>query len=129
MTNRDDVLQVLNNAYAAWVGNDAEAFAALYIQDATSILPGAFRTSKDDVRDAMAAAFAGPFKGSSVVDEPQTVRFPTPDTAIVVSESGVLMAGEATVPDGRWVRATWVLTKQDDRWFISAYHNCPRDVA
>jgi uncharacterized protein (TIGR02246 family) len=125
----ENVLTVLRNAYTAWADNDAEAFASLYIQDATSVLPGSFRANKDDIHAYMAAAFAGPLKGSSVVDEPQTVRFPTPDTAIVVSESGILMAGETSVPPGRWVRATWVLTEQDGQWLIAAYHNCLRDKA
>jgi uncharacterized protein (TIGR02246 family) len=122
----EDVLAVLTDAYSAWAANDAEAFAALYIEDATSVLPGAFRDDRDTIRDQMAAAFAGRLKGSTVVDKPQTVRFPKPGTAVVVSESCVVMAGETSVPDDRWVRATWVLTKQDGKWYIAAYHNCPR---
>jgi uncharacterized protein (TIGR02246 family) len=47
------------------------------------------------------------------------------DTAIVVSEAGILMAGEVRLADDRLRRATWVLAKQSGAWRIAAYHNCP----
>ncbi|WP_431682754.1 nuclear transport factor 2 family protein [Kitasatospora sp. KL5] len=43
--------------------------------------------------------------------------------AIVVSESGILFAGESEVPDARKINATWVLEKKDGSWHIAAYHN------
>ena len=114
----------LDDLYRAWAANDAEAFVAGYLEDATSILPGDFRPDRRTVQERMAAAFAGRLKGSSVIDEPQTVRFPTPDVAVVVSRSGVLMAGEAEPPADRWVYATWTLVRRDGEWWIAAYHNC-----
>lgn len=62
-------------------------------------------------------------KGSSVIDDPRTVRFPAPDVAIVVSRSGVLMAGEPEPSADRWVYATWTLLRRDGEWWIAAYHN------
>ena len=47
------------------------------------------------------------------------------DTAIVVSEGGIVFSGETTCPSDRLVRATWVLAKRDGHWFVAAYHNCP----
>jgi len=73
----------------------------------------------------MAAAFAGPLKGSRVRDEVQSVRRLGADAAVVVSRSAVLMAGEAEASDDRWVVATWTLTRRDGRWLLAAYHNCP----
>jgi uncharacterized protein (TIGR02246 family) len=119
------VLQVLNDLYAAWAANDADALAALYTEDGTSILPGAFRRNPADLRAAMAAAFAGPMKGSRAIDEVQSVRFLTPDVAVVISEAGILMAGETELPADRLRRATWVLARQAGTWRIAAYHNSP----
>lgn len=45
--------------------------------------------------------------------------------AIVVSESGILLAGQTEVPDASKVNATWVFEKRDSRWLIAAYHNSP----
>ncbi len=124
---KDDraVRAVLQAVYAAWADNDADAFAALYVEDATVVQPGVYKTSRDDVRTSMAAAFAGPMKGSRAIDEPKNVRFLGDDAAVVISEAGILMAGETNLPAERLVRATWVLVKRDGTWLIAAYHNCP----
>src|SRR5579859_8053911 len=119
------VLEIIDGVYAAWADNDADAFAELYLADATVVQPAVYKNSKDAIRTSMAAAFAGPLKGSTVIDKPLSVRFLSDDAAVVISEGGVLMAGESEVPPQRLVRATWVLAKRDGRWMIVAYHNSP----
>ncbi len=124
---KDDsaVRAVLQAVYVAWADNDADAFAALYVEDATVVQPGVYKKIRDDVRTSMAAVFAGPMKGSRAIDDLRNVRFLGNDVAVVISEGGILMAGETACPAERLVRATWVLVKQDGTWFIAAYHNCP----
>jgi uncharacterized protein (TIGR02246 family) len=124
-TRDREVLAVLDSIYEAWADNDADAFVASYTQDATSILPGSYSAGRTATRDRMAAAFAGPLKGSQVRDEVQSVRHLGAEAAIVVSRSAVVMAGETEPPEDRWVIATWTLTRQNDRWLLAAYHNCP----
>jgi uncharacterized protein (TIGR02246 family) len=123
-TDEQQVHAVLRTAYEAWGAGDADAFAALYTADATSALPGSLRRGRVEIREYMAAAFAGPLRGSTVDDTPVSTRFPTPDTAVVVSEGAVRLAGETEVPAQRWVRASWLLVRVEGRWLISAYHNC-----
>jgi uncharacterized protein (TIGR02246 family) len=53
------------------------------------------------------------------------VRVLRTDAAIVVSRSGILMAGEDAVPAEREVLATWVLARQDGAWRIAAYAKAP----
>jgi uncharacterized protein (TIGR02246 family) len=118
------VTGVLRRLYQAWQAADADAIAGLFQPDCTSVLPGVFRQGRDEVRAYFAAGFDGPLKGSSVIDQVRSVRFAGPDAAIVISEDGILMAGEDSVPDGRRVRATWVLDRRDGEWGIAAYHNC-----
>jgi uncharacterized protein (TIGR02246 family) len=73
----------------------------------------------------MAGAFAGPLKGSHMIDQPRDVRFPNEDTAIVISEGGIVFPGKNAVPSEGRVRATWVLAKRDGRWYVAAYHHSP----
>jgi uncharacterized protein (TIGR02246 family) len=119
------VLEVLRGVYTAWANNDADAFAELYVEDATVVMPGTYQENWDEVRAYMAAAFAGPLKGSRAFDEPQNVRFLGDDMAVVTGEGGILMAGESEFLDERLVRATWVLSRRDGKWLVAAYHNCP----
>jgi uncharacterized protein (TIGR02246 family) len=124
-TKDPEVLAVLDNLYRAWADNDADAFVADYTEDMTSIVPGSYSVGPAATRDRMAAAFTGPFKGSQVRDEVQSVRRLGADAAVVVTRSNVLMAGETQPSDDRWVLATWTLTRRDGRWLLAAYHNCP----
>jgi uncharacterized protein (TIGR02246 family) len=114
----------LAQVYAAWAANDADAFAALYLDDATVVMPGVVHRGSAAVRDHMAAGFAGPLRGSRGIDEPQDVRV-LGDTAIVVSRAGILMAGEQDLPPERAVLATWVFARRTGRWMIAAYTNTP----
>lgn len=114
---------VLDNAYKAWEANDADAFVSDYTDDATAIMPGSFRDSRESVRESMAQAFEGPLKGSSTYNKVLSIRSLGGDGAIVLSESGILFPGETELPEDRKVNATWVLEKRDGRWLIASYHN------
>ncbi|MEU4163423.1 SgcJ/EcaC family oxidoreductase [Actinoplanes sp. NPDC026670] len=116
---------VLDNSYKAWEAGDADGMVADYTADATAIMTGSLRDSRDVIRENMALAFAGPLKGSSTYNKQLSLRFVGGDAAIVVSESGILFAGENEVPDTRKVNATWVFEKRNGQWLIAAYHNSP----
>ncbi|MES9602574.1 SgcJ/EcaC family oxidoreductase [Actinomadura sp. NPDC000929] len=118
------VHEVFERLYQAWGDGDADAFADLYVEDATVVMPGVFNRGREAVRGFMAAAFEGPLKGSRGVDEPRDVRV-YGDTAIVVSRAGIIMAGEQEFPPKRERLATWVLSRRDGRWLVAAYANAP----
>jgi uncharacterized protein (TIGR02246 family) len=126
LTERDGpVRDALHGIYEAWRANDADAFAAFYTDDATAVLPGSYSRNRGEIRSFMSAGFAGRLKGSSVVSEAKSIRFIGDSAAVVIDESGVLMAGEDTVPPARAVRATWLLAKHEGQWLVAAYHNSP----
>jgi uncharacterized protein (TIGR02246 family) len=116
---------VLVDSYKAWEMGDADGMVADYTADATAIMTGSLRDGRDVVRKSMAQAFEGPLKGSSTYNKQRSLRFVGTDAAIVVSESGILFAGETELPDVRKVNATWVFEKRDDQWMVAAYHNSP----
>ena len=120
---------VLADSYQGWEAGDADRMVAGYREDATAIMTGSLRDGRHVIRDSMALAFDGPLEGSSTCNEPRSLRFLGQDVAIVISESGILFAGETEVPDERKVNATWVLERRGDQWLIVAYHNSPVLVA
>jgi uncharacterized protein (TIGR02246 family) len=71
----------------AWADGDGEAFAAWYTPDATVILPGVYRPGQDAIREAMAAAFAGPLKNTRRSHQVRSIGFTGPGTAIVITDS------------------------------------------
>ena len=109
--DRQAVLDVLARVDQAWEAGDAEAFVADYTEDASVIQPGVYQKDREEIRTNMAAAFAGPLSGSRVATHPVDVRFLTDDTAIVVSEDGIIFPGQDAVASEGLVRATWVLVR------------------
>jgi uncharacterized protein (TIGR02246 family) len=116
---------VLADSYKAWEAGDADGMVASYTEDATAIMTGSLRESREVIRQNMALAFEGPLKGSSTCNKQLSIRFAGRDAAIIVSESGILFAGQTEVPDTGKVNATWVFQKRDGQWLIAACHNSP----
>jgi uncharacterized protein (TIGR02246 family) len=111
--------------YKAWEANDAEAFVADYTDDASVVQPGVYKKDREEIRTTMAAGYAGPLSGSRATDQPVDVRFLTDDTAVIISEGGIIFPGQDAVASGGLVRATWVLVRRDGGWRIACYHNSP----
>src|ERR1700691_3680645 len=107
---------VLAASYKAWEAGDADGMVANYTADATSIMTGSLRGSRDVVRENMALAFAGPLKDTSTYNKQLSLRFVGKDAAIVVSESGILFGSETEVPETGKVNVTWVFEKRDGQW-------------
>ncbi len=117
---------VLVDSYKAWEAGDADGMVANYTADATAIMTGSLSEDREVIRQNMALGSEGPLKGSSTYNKQLSIRFLGRDSAIVISESAILFAGETEVPaDARKVNATWVLEKRDAQWLIAAYHNSP----
>jgi uncharacterized protein (TIGR02246 family) len=116
---------VLGDSYRAWAAGDADGMVANYTTDATAIMTGSFRDSRNAIRSSMALGFAGPLQDSSTYNKQISIRFVGSDAAILVTESGILFAGDTEVPDAGKVNCTWVLEKRAGEWLIVAYHNSP----
>lgn len=111
---------------AAWSENDAEAFAQLFTEDATMVLPGdVYLSSREEIRAYMAEAYAGPLKGTGVAGAPLGLRFLSESSGVIVTRGGILAPGQSEVSPEREIRATWVVAKHDGAWYIAAYHNSP----
>jgi uncharacterized protein (TIGR02246 family) len=124
-TEADDtaVRATLDQVYAAWAANDADAFVAPYAEDATAVLPGAFLPDREAIWACMADVFAGPLKGSAARHEVRSIRYAGPGVAIVIGTGAVLLAGQAE-PEPASVE-TWVLSRQDGTWRVRAFQNSP----
>ena len=112
----------IENVYAAWTANDADAFVADYTDDTIATLPGAYLVGRDEVQRTKAGMFAGPFRGCRARHEVRAVRL-LGDTAIVHSRGTVVLSGQ-TDPEP-WDQETWVLARTAAGWRVLAYHNCP----
>ena len=114
---------------AAWRAHDADAFADLFAEDGTMILPGLVRHGRDAIRDYMAQAYQGPYRGTTVTGQPIAVKPLAAGAVALLTEGGVIASGTDELDPKDAIRASWILVKRDDKWVLAVYQNCPRDAA
>jgi uncharacterized protein (TIGR02246 family) len=130
MTTTDEqaaVAGVAERIVSAWADHDADAFAKVFTEDGTMILPGLYRKGRDDIRRFMTDAYAGPYRGTRVTGQPLDIKFLNGGAAVLVTQGGVLQPGQTDLSDERAIRASWVVVERDGQWQIAVYQNSPRD--
>lgn len=126
-TDRADITAVPARMVAAWAAHDADAFADLFAPDGTLILPGVYRKGRDQIREFMTTAYAGPYRGTRVTGTPIDIKVLGEGAVAVLTEGGVLAPGATELSDDAAIRASWILVKREGRWQLAVYQNCPRD--
>ncbi|MGK4584686.1 SgcJ/EcaC family oxidoreductase [Kitasatospora sp. HPMI-4] len=124
-TAKEAVAVLPQRIIAAWAKHDAEAFAAVFTEDATMVLPGVYCKGQAAIRSFLDDAFRGAFKGTRVTGTPIDLRFLSESAAVLVTEGGVLAPGESTVHPDRKIRASWIAVRNGDQWRLAAYQNSP----
>lgn len=114
---------------AAWAAHDADAFADLFTEDGTMILPGLYKKGRDEIRDYMAAEFAGSYQGTTVTGAPIEIKPLRAGSVALITQGGVIPAGQSELPDADAIRASWILVKRGRKWLLAVYQNCPRNAA
>lgn len=114
---------------AAWAAHDADAFAHLFTSDGTLILPGVYKKGREQIREFMAAQYAGPYKGTRVTGAPLDIKPLAEGAVALLTIGGVMEPGEAELSDDAAIRASWILVRREGRWQLAVYQNCPRDAA
>jgi uncharacterized protein (TIGR02246 family) len=121
------IASLTQRVIAAWAYHDADAFADVFTEDGTMILAGVYHKGRAAIRDYMADAFEGIYKGTQVTGKPLDMRPLGGDAAILLSQGGVLEPGESEVSQSAAIRAAWVVVKQAGGWRLAAYQNTPKN--
>lgn len=121
------IASLTQRVIAAWAYHDADAFADVFTEDGTMILAGVYHKGRAAIRDYMAGAFEGVYKGTQVTGKPLDMRPLGGDAAILLSQGGVLEPGESEVSQSAAIRAAWVVVKQAGGWRLAAYQNTPKN--
>lgn len=125
--DRDAVLTVLRELTDAWSRNDADAYGALFTDDASyTTFVGSIYLGRAAIVESHRALFGKYLKGTRLADEVLDVRFPTGDTAVVVSRGDTY---KGTPPKVLRKSQTYLLTRQaDGAWRVAAFQNTKRNA-
>jgi uncharacterized protein (TIGR02246 family) len=117
------VLSVPLRFRGSWDRNDADAIADLFIENGSLLIGDEQLKGREAIREYMAAAFAGGLKGSQLVEQPVEIKLLTEDTAVAITEGGMVTNG-GTEPDNQ-SRTMWVTTKRNGDWWLVSYQSSP----
>jgi uncharacterized protein (TIGR02246 family) len=120
------VAALTQRVIAAWAYHDADGFAEVFTEDATMVLPGLYFNGREEIRTYLKEAFADQYNGTQVTGKPLNLRFLGSEVAVLLTQGGVLGAGESEVADDQAVHACWTAVKKDGQWHLAAYMNSPR---
>lgn len=120
-----EITTVIASLVDAWSRHDAEAFGALFTEDATYITyVGTCYSGRQDIVKSHRALFQKFLKGTRLADKITSTRFFGPDTAVVTSR-GDTYKGEQ--PKKLTKVQTYTLVRQNDgAWRIAAFQNTKR---
>ncbi len=108
------VLTVAMRIQTGWERNDADYFADVFEENGSLLMQDTQLTSREQIRSFMREGFLGGFKGARVKGWPVSVSFLTRDVAVVVTEGGIILAGETETAPERQIRATWVVVRDGE---------------
>ncbi|NUR91358.1 MAG: SgcJ/EcaC family oxidoreductase [Nonomuraea sp.] len=109
---------------AAWTAGDAEAFGALFTDDSDYVsYDGTVARGRRAHQHNHDKLFKGVLAGSALVGDLESVRFLTPDVAVLHGTASVLMPWRSVLPKRRLSRQTVVVVRTDAGWKIAAIHN------
>jgi len=120
----NEVMDVMGALAKAWERGDADAYGALFTEDASyTIFVGTVYHGRRDIVVSHRVLFAKFLKGTKLTVGKPHVRFYGPDTAIVTSTGDTYKRRP-----GRPTKVqTFTLVRQaDGSWLIAAFHNTQR---
>ena len=117
-----EVRELLRRLYAAW--GDADAYAGFFTPDADYVaFDGSHAKGRKAIAEMHRPLFERFLKNTRLVSMSETVRFPTPDVALVHGKGAVVSARQQQPAKSRLSVQTLVAVKQADGWLFTAFQN------
>jgi uncharacterized protein (TIGR02246 family) len=119
------VLTVPLRIKAAWQNNDADAFAEMFDENGSYLMGDEQLNTRETIREHMAAAFSGDYRGTSLDVEPVNIRSLSDGVALAITKGGIVPDGGTAVSPEAQERATWIVTKRSGDWKLFSLQSSP----
>ncbi|MBW4701996.1 MULTISPECIES: SgcJ/EcaC family oxidoreductase [unclassified Micromonospora] len=124
--NVDDraIRALFDRLMKAWTDNDAVAYADCFTEDSDYVsYDGTRAVGRVPMQEAHDRLFRGVLAGSALVGGIESIRYVSPDVAVIHGTASVLMPWRSTLPKRRLSRQTLVAIRAQDGWRFTALHN------
>ncbi|MFF1925957.1 SgcJ/EcaC family oxidoreductase [Streptomyces sp. NPDC058221] len=130
MTTQDDkaaITAVMAEMNLAWARNDADAYGALFTQDATYVtFVGTYYSGRADIVECHRALFAKFLKNTKLAGQITDIRFCGPDTAVVTGRGDTYKGAAPKASKLSKVQTCTFVREADGQWRVAAFHNTQR---
>ncbi|AIE87685.1 hypothetical protein OP10G_4317 [Fimbriimonas ginsengisoli Gsoil 348] len=119
--NKDEasVKAILGRLEKAWTSGDAKAWSEAFAKDADFTVWSGLRVhGREAIRAGHEGIFKGPYKGTVLKFEIDSLRWVRPDVAVVLTK-GDTPGGKA----GEQMKQTFVISKHGKSWLVDAFQN------
>jgi uncharacterized protein (TIGR02246 family) len=107
-----------------WNKGSGESFAAPFAEDGDLIgFDGTHLKGRREITSFHQPLFDKWLKGTRLVGKVKSVRFPTPNVAVMHAIGGTVMRGKSAPSPERDSIQTLVATKRGDEWCLAAFQN------
>ncbi|HCT79285.1 MAG TPA: DUF4440 domain-containing protein [Micromonosporaceae bacterium] len=123
-TSETEIRDLFQRYCETWTAGDAEAFGQCFTDDADYVsYDGSWATGREALQDNHDRLFRGVIAGSAMVGDIESMRFVTPDVAVLVGNGSVLMPWRKELPKRRRSRQIMVMVREAGQWRIAAIQN------
>jgi uncharacterized protein (TIGR02246 family) len=121
--DEQQIRAIVDRMFDAWGRGDAAAYHADLTDDADYVAFDGSRRSKADSIRSHENLFRTVLYGSRLTGEVESIRFVTPDVAVVHLTGSVVEGWRQQMRRRRLSRQTMVVVRRDGRWQVTAFHN------
>jgi uncharacterized protein (TIGR02246 family) len=118
-----EIRAIVDRMFDAWGRGDAVAYHADLTDDADYVAFDGSRRGKADSIRSHENLFRTVLYGSRLTGEVESIRFVTPDVAVVHLTGSVVEGWRQKMRRRRLSRQTMVVVRRDGRWQVTAFHN------
>ncbi|MBF6080568.1 SgcJ/EcaC family oxidoreductase [Nocardia cyriacigeorgica] len=125
VTTENELRALLDAQIEAWAAADGAAFAATFTEDAVFVsVIGEYIPGRAEIAATLQEGLNGFMKGTRMPEpEVLNLRFPAPDTAILITRSGRPVPPDTTPDPDETSIQTRVAVRREGRWLFSSFQN------
>ncbi|HEV2744430.1 MAG TPA: SgcJ/EcaC family oxidoreductase [Rubrobacter sp.] len=107
-----------------WARGDGEAYGSRFTGDADYVaFDGSHTRGREEISSSHQQLFDKFLKGSRLTGRIESIKFPTPDVALVHATGGTIVRGRTEPSPERHSVQTLVAVREGDGWRFAAFHN------